>query len=38
LIIAGVPGIGKTTLARMLLADAVLDGYDVLEVPVMLKS
>ena len=32
LIIAGVPGIGKTTLARMLLADAVLDGYEPIEV------
>lgn len=32
LIVAGVPGIGKTTLARMLLADAVLDGYEPIEV------
>ena len=32
LMIAGVPGIGKTTLARMLLADAVLDGYEPIEV------
>jgi hypothetical protein len=32
LVIAGVPGIGKTTLARMLLADAVLDGYEPIEV------
>jgi hypothetical protein len=28
LIIAGAPGIGKTTLARMLLADAALEGYE----------
>ncbi len=32
LVIAGVPGIGKTTLARMLLADAVLDGYEPIEI------
>ncbi|MDQ6803916.1 MAG: restriction endonuclease [Actinomycetota bacterium] len=32
LVVAGVPGIGKTTLARMLLADAVLDGYEPIEV------
>jgi hypothetical protein len=32
LVIAGIPGIGKTTLARMLLADAVLDGYEPIEV------
>lgn len=32
LIIAGVPGIGKTTLARILLADALLDGYEPIEV------
>jgi hypothetical protein len=32
LVIAGVPGIGKTMLARMLLADAVLDGYEPIEV------
>ena len=32
LVIAGIPGIGKTTLARMLLADAVLDGYEPVEV------
>lgn len=28
LIIAGVPGVGKTTLAHMLLADALASGYD----------
>lgn len=32
LVIAGVPGIGKTTLARILMADAVLDGYEPIEV------
>lgn len=32
LIIAGSPGIGKTTLARMLLADAALDGYESLSI------
>jgi conflict system STAND superfamily ATPase/restriction endonuclease len=32
LVIAGIPGIGKTTLARMLLADAVMDGYEPIEV------
>jgi Restriction endonuclease len=32
LVIAGIPGIGKTTLARMLLADAVVDGYEPIEV------
>jgi len=32
LVIAGIPGIGKTTLARMLLADAVLDEYEPIEV------
>lgn len=32
LVIAGIPGIGKTTLARMLLADAVLDDYEPIEV------
>jgi len=32
LVIAGIPGIGKTTLGRMLLADAVLDGYEPIEV------
>lgn len=32
LVIAGVPGIGKTTLARILMADAVLAGYEPVEV------
>ncbi|MFL5844303.1 MAG: restriction endonuclease [Solirubrobacteraceae bacterium] len=32
LAVAGVPGIGKTTLARILLADAVLDGYEPIEI------
>jgi len=32
LIIAGKPGIGKTTLAQMLLADAVTDGYAPIEI------
>jgi hypothetical protein len=32
LVIAGVPGIGKTTLARILMADAVVDGYEPIEV------
>lgn len=32
LVIAGVPGIGKTTLARILLADAVLDGYEPIDI------
>lgn len=32
LIIAGKPGIGKTTLAQMLLADAVVDGYQPIEI------
>lgn len=32
LVIAGVPGVGKTTLARMLLAEAVLDGYEPIEI------
>lgn len=32
LVIAGAPGIGKTTLARILMADAVLDGYEPIEV------
>jgi hypothetical protein len=32
LVIAGVPGIGKTTLARVLLADAAMDGYEAIEV------
>jgi MinD superfamily P-loop ATPase len=31
-VIAGVPGIGKTTLAKMLLADAVHDGYEAIQV------
>jgi DNA polymerase III delta prime subunit len=32
LIIAGPPGIGKTTLARMLLADAAIEGYEPVDV------
>ncbi len=32
LIIAGKPGVGKTTLAQMLLADAVVDGYQPIEI------
>lgn len=32
LIISGKPGIGKTTLAQMLLADAVVDGYQPIEI------
>lgn len=32
LIIAGKPGIGKTTLSQMLLADAVVDGYQPIEI------
>jgi hypothetical protein len=32
LILAGPPGIGKTTLARMLLADAALEGYEPVEI------
>jgi hypothetical protein len=32
LVIAGSPGIGKTTLARMLLVDAALDGFDPIEI------
>jgi hypothetical protein len=31
-VIAGVPGIGKTTLAKMLLADAIAEGYDAIAV------
>lgn len=32
LIVAGKPGIGKTTLTQMLLADAVVDGYQPIEI------
>jgi len=32
LVIAGPPGIGKTTLARILLADAAIEGYEPIEV------
>jgi hypothetical protein len=32
LVISGPPGIGKTTLARMLLGDAAMDGYEPVEV------
>ena len=32
LILAGPPGIGKTTLARMLLVDAALDGHEPVEI------
>jgi DNA polymerase III delta prime subunit len=32
LIVAGPPGIGKTTLARMLLADAAIEGYEPVEI------
>ncbi len=32
LVIAGAPGIGKTTLARMLLADAALEEYEPVEI------
>jgi hypothetical protein len=32
LVISGSPGIGKTTLARMLLADAALEGYEPIEI------
>jgi hypothetical protein len=32
LIVAGKPGVGKTTLAQMLLADAVVDGYQPIEI------
>lgn len=31
-VIAGVPGIGKTTLAKMLLADAIAEGYEAISV------
>jgi Restriction endonuclease len=31
-VIAGVPGIGKTTLAKMLLADAIAEGYEAIAV------